>query len=382
MTEIWIAPEHLFDGQNVLSGKAVQIAGGQVVGVANAPKSARHIGGCLTPGFIDLQVNGGGGVQLNATPTRSGMAQIAAAHRHFGTIAIMPTVITDDADVLDKTVDAVIAAKGDDGIVGLHIEGPHISLVRRGTHDGRYVRPMDQRTLDAVARLRRHDIAVMITVAPEATTNAQITTLARLGAVVSLGHTDATADEIGAAIAAGAVCATHLFNAMSPMTSRAPGTVGAILNSHIHAGIICDGYHVDDRMIELALRARPADDLMFLVSDAMATVGGPDNFDLYDQRVRLEGGRLINKEGNLAGAHITQAEGVARLVHHIGQSVELALRMAITVPARVVGQVALSQIVGRATRDLLVLSDGCRVTGTLEDILADGLATDTAQSPV
>ncbi len=372
MTDLWIAPDTLFDGQNIVQGQAVCITNGIVSKVADAPANAQRIAGCLTPGFVDLQVNGGGGVMLNSTPTRAGVADIAAAHRKFGTVAIMPTVITDHADVLDQAADAAIAAKGDDGIIGLHIEGPHISTARRGTHNAAYIRPMDARTITAVDRLRSHDIAVMITVAPEAVTPDQIATLAAMGAVVSLGHTDATCEAVEAAIAAGARCATHLFNAMSPMVGRAPGAVGAVINSDVWAGIICDGHHVDDRMIALALRARPVDDKMFLVSDAMATVGGLDRFDLYGQSVRLVDGRLINAEGNLAGAHVTQAQGVARLVGALNVPLAQALRMAITVPAKVVGQDARAQMLGRPARDILLMSPDTQVTGTLAQISGAG----------
>ncbi|NNL19217.1 MAG: N-acetylglucosamine-6-phosphate deacetylase, partial [Boseongicola sp.] len=330
MTDTWIAPEQLFDGQTLRTGCALRIVDNHVTEIAPAPIDAQPIKGCLTPGFVDLQVNGGGGVMLNTTPTRDGIATIAEAHRRFGTVAVMPTVITDAPEVLDQAAEAAIAARNDEGIVGLHIEGPHISVARRGTHNSAYIRPLDQRTMDVVAELRNHDIAVMITLAPEAASTAQIAALAELGAIVSVGHTDAEADVIEAATAAGAKCATHLFNAMSPMTARAPGAVGAVISSHLRSGIICDGYHVDDRMIAIALRARPAKDLAFLVSDSMATVGGPDHFDLYGQEVHLDHGRLINAEGNLAGAHVTQAQGVARLVKHVGISLEAALRMAIT----------------------------------------------------
>ena len=369
MTDCWIAPNSLFDGQDIVYGQAVRIVDGLITEIAKTPVSAVRIKGCLTPGFVDLQVNGGGGVMLNTTPTRGGMADIAAAHRIFGTVAIMPTVITDHWAVLDQAVEAAIAAKGDDGIIGLHIEGPHISVARRGTHNAIHVRPMDDRTLNVVEALRRHDIAVMITIAPEAITHDQIAALVRMGAVVSIGHTDATCEDTEAAISAGASCATHLFNAMSPMVGREPGVVGAVINSHVWSGIICDGFHVDDRMIKLALRARPEDDLMFLVSDAMATVGGPALFDLYGQNIHLENGRLINAEGHLAGAHVTQAEGVARLVHEIDVSLAQALRMAITVPALVMGQANLAQLIGRLVRDVLVLSDDLKVDGTLGQTL-------------
>ena len=370
MTDCWIAPNSLFDGQDIVYGQAVRIVDVLITEIAKTPVSAVRIKGCLTPGFVDLQVNGGGGVMLNTTPTRGGMADIAAAHRIFGTVAIMPTVITDHWAVLDQAVEAAIAAKGDDGIIGLHIEGPHISVARRGTHNAIHVRPMDDRTLNVVEALRCHDIAVMITIAPEAITHDQIAALVRMGAVVSIGHTDATCEDTEAAISAGASCATHLFNAMSPMVGREPGAVGAVINSHVWSGIICDGFHVDDRMIKLALRARPDDDLMFLVSDAMATVGGPALFDLYGQNIHLENGRLINAEGHLAGAHVTQAEGVARLVHEIDVPLAQALRMAITVPALVVGQANLAQVIGRLVRDVLLLSDDLKVDGTLGQTLS------------
>ncbi len=379
MTDLWIAPEQLFDGQNLHNGLAVRVVDGRVTDLAPAPKDAHRLKGCLTPGYVDLQVNGGGGVLLNSTPTRQGIEIIAEAHRRFGTVAIMPTVITDEPDVLDQAADAAITAIDLEDIVGLHIEGPHISQVRRGTHNGAFVRALDDRTLNTVSRLRQHGVTVMITVAPEAATPAQIGALTELGAIVSIGHTNATAEEVEAAIKAGATGATHLFNAMSPMTGRAPGAVGAIINSHVRSGIICDGHHVDDRMIRLAMRARPAEDLMFLVSDAMATVGGPDHFDLYGQGVHLEDGRLINAEGNLAGAHVTQAEGVARLVQHVGATLQEALRMAITTPSALVGLAERARIVGQRSRDLIVISADLSDTRAFVDATAELLAKDAAE---
>ena len=356
MSDAWIAPDQLFDGQTLRVGYAVRLENGRVTDIAPAPPAAPRLEGCLTPGFVDLQVNGGGGVMVNATLTEAGMVEIAAAHRRFGTVAVMPTVITDAPEVLDRACEAAIAARRNEGILGLHIEGPHIAAARRGTHDSRYIRDLDDRTMDVVARLRKHDVATMITVAPEAASGAQIAALADMGAVVSLGHTDGDAEMVEAAIAAGATCATHLFNAMSPMQGRAPGAVGAVINSHLRAGVICDGHHVDDRMIALAMRARPAADLMFLVSDAMATVGGPDHFELYGRRICLENTRLLNDEGNLAGAHVTQAEGVARLVNHVGVGLQEALRMAITIPAGVIGRGHLAEMIGQQTRNLVVMS--------------------------
>ena len=183
MTEFWITPDQMFDGKNATSGQSVWIVDDRIVDLAEMYAAPPSIKGCLTPGFVDLQANGGGGVLLNTTPTRDGMTKIAAAHRKFGTVAVMPTVITDHADVLDQAAEAAITAKSDAGIVGLYIEGPHISDARRGTHNRAHVRAMDARTMDVVARLRQNGVCVLITVAPESTTNDQIAALAKMGAL-------------------------------------------------------------------------------------------------------------------------------------------------------------------------------------------------------
>ena len=371
--EIWLCPDALFDGAAVLSGMAVCLVNDQVTDlrtVTSIPEGAasRAVRGLVTPGFLDLQVNGGGGVLLNETPTAVSMQTIAAAHRRFGTVGILPTVITDRAEVLAQAAMAALDSKGNGGILGLHIEGPHIAVARRGTHAANLVRPMDDATIAIVRHLRQAGLVVMITLAPEATTPAQISELATTGAIVSLGHTDATAEHSRAALAAGATCFTHLFNAMSPMLSRTPGVVGAAINSAAFTGIICDGIHVADEMVGLAIRARPVPDRMFLVSDAMPTVGGPDRFYLYGQEVRLVDGRLLNAEGALAGAHVTMAEGLARLVNLVGVDLAVALRMAVTVPAQVIGRPDLAQIIGRDATDLLVLNSSLAVVGRLADL--------------
>lgn len=374
MSALWICPDQLFDGGDLQQDMALLTDGFTVNRIAPRAQitegaKVHNLPGLLTPGYVDLQVNGGGGVLLNQTPTREGMLAISAAHRRFGTVAILPTVITDAAEVLAQAVDAAIAAKGDDGLIGLHIEGPHIAATRRGTHAARYIRPLDAATIAQVSKLRDAGVPVMITLAPEAATDAQIGKLTDIGAVVSVGHTDATAKEAHAAFAAGAGCVTHLFNAMSQMENRAPGVVGAAINADVHAGIICDGHHVADEMIALACRARPVANRMFLVSDAMPTVGGPAHFDLYGRRISLQDGRLVNDEGSLAGAHVTQAQAVARLVGYVGLPLDEALRMAISVPAKLIGRDDLAGVTGRWLRDLVVLDANLAVTGTVADEL-------------
>jgi len=368
---LWLCPDLVFDGQALQAGLAVGIAGDVVTGLRPASEVQAHrVAGVITPGYVDLQVNGGGGVLLNNHATPEAMAVIAAALRRFGTVAILPTVITDAPEVLAQAVDAVLAAKAMPGILGLHVEGPHISLARRGTHAAEFVRPLDDVTMAHVKRLRDAGVAVMITLAPEAVQRGQVAQLVALGAIVSIGHSDATEADVQAMLAEGASCFTHLFNAMSPMQGRAPGVTGAAINSTAACGFICDGHHVADAMLGLAIRARPQPDRMFLVSDCMSTVGGADSFVLYGQDIQVQGGRLVNAEGSLAGAHVTMAESVARLITVLGIAPEQALRMAISVPAAVIGAQALAQIIGRRAEDLLVLGADWLPVATCAEVLA------------
>lgn len=370
MTETWIAPDFLFDGEHMHRWQAVRVSDGIIAEIGAATGQAVPLIGCLTPGFVDLQVNGGGGVLVNSDPTPEGLRKIAKAHRGFGTTAILPTVISDRPEVMARAVDAVLAVQGEAGLLGLHMEGPHLAQARRGTHAAEHLRPFDGRTLAAVERLRAAGVAVMITLAPEAASADEIGALTALGAIVSIGHTDATAEDVEATIAAGATCATHLFNAMSPLTSRAPGAVGAILNSNLFAGLICDGHHVDPRTIGIALRARRRPGRMYLVSDAMPTVGGPDAFDLYGQKLQVQDGKLINRDGNLAGAHLTQAGGLANLVQHVGVPLAQALPMVTTIPAQVIGQPGLARLIGKPVEDVMVVDDLGQFAGTLAASLA------------
>ena len=374
MRDGWLRPTGLFDGKTIKQGLALRIEGGHVAELGQGPADALPLAGVVTPGFVDLQVNGGGGVLLNDNPTPDRLAAIAAAHRRYGTVAILPTLITDAPEALDATAAVFLQHALPDGIIGLHIEGPHISLARRGTHDPRYIRPLDARTMDVIRALRAKGIAVMITVAPEAVAAGQIAELRALGAVVSLGHSDTTSGHVQEALGEGANCFTHLFNAMSPLLHRQPGMVGAALNSHVHTGIICDGIHVADELVGLAIRARPAPDLTFLVSDAMPTVGGPDHFRLYEMDLHVENGRLVNTEGSLAGAHVTMAQSLARLIGIVGVAPDAALRMAVTIPATLMGRADLADVRGRATRDLLVLDDQWQARETLAGEPVDQLA--------
>lgn len=341
--EFWLVPAQLFDGETLRAGRALHIAGGQVVEIV--PTMEVRQGGLpvwrtdslVAPGLFDVQINGGGGVLFNENPTSDGLRTIAAAHRATGTTALLPTLITDAPEVMDRAVDAMLACFGYDGIVGMHIEGPHISVARKGAHNPRFIRPIDERTLSAVRRLRDGGVPTLITLAPECVPPGTIAALAALGVVVSLGHTAADAAATRAAIAEGARCVTHLYNAMTPITSREPGVVGAALDSDVYCGFIADGHHVDDAVLRLAIRSRPVPDRMVLVSDAMPTWNGPASYTLYGEPIRLDRGRLINAAGSLAGVHMDMATSLRRLVCSVGVPLKDALKMATANPSRLMG---------------------------------------------
>lgn len=331
----WIGPRAVFDGDALRPDLAVAIEDGIVTAIEPAAGVAgpvEPVEGILAPGLFDVQVNGGGGVMLNNDPTPEGVRAIAAAHRSVGTAFILPTVITDRPEITERAAEAVLAEHGRNGVLGIHIEGPHISLAHKGTHDPARIRPFDQRTRDLVARLRRHDLPVLLTVAPETLAPGTIADLSAMGVVVSGGHSAADADQTERALAEGLAGFTHLFNGMPQMTSRAPGIVAAAINSTAWCGIIADGHHVDDRMIRLAWKARPRPDRMVLVSDAMSTIAGPDRFELYGEVIRVQDGRLVNANGSLAGAHIDLATSVRRLIDNVGIDPARALAAATVVP--------------------------------------------------
>lgn len=360
MTAIWHSASSLFDGFELHADHAISVENGKVTGltpIADLPVHlpVTHHDCILSPGFFDIQVNGGGGVLVNSDPTRDGIAKICAAHKKFGTTALLPTVITDRPEVTERAVEACLAAQDIPGMRGLHIEGPHLSKTRRGTHDGDLIRDMDARTKALVERLRAQDVPVLITVAPEASTGLEVAELVEMGAVVSIGHSDARAQDVRGHLDAGATAFTHLFNAMSPMLGRAPGVVGAAISSDVWCSIIADGIHVDPQMVQLAFRARPKADRMIAISDAMPTVGGPESFELYGQVLRLEDGKLVNGEGSLAGAHLTMVEAVRNLVRY-GVPMEDALRAGVHNPAQLMGLWPDMGLIGSRAGDLVVLS--------------------------
>jgi N-acetylglucosamine-6-phosphate deacetylase len=334
----------VFDGDGFHENSAVITRKGHIVGIVPADEGPKDIarvklkGGILAPAFIDTQVNGGGGVLLNNDPTVDGVRRIAEAHRHFGTMGLLPTIITDRREVMEAAAQAVRKARraGVRGILGIHIEGPFIDPRRKGAHDPALIRPM---TEEDAAWLTQLDCGiVMVTVAPSACPPAMIRALAAKGVMVSLGHAEATAEEARQAFAAGARGVTHLFNAMSQLGHRAPGLVGAALaDPDCWCGLIADGHHVDPVALKIALAAKPKDKFM-LVTDAMSpAAGGPDRFTLQGREVVARHGRLELADGTLAGANITMDMAVRYCVKTLGVPLADALCMASLNPAAFLG---------------------------------------------
>jgi len=358
----WIAPHSVFDGATILRSRAVQINDGivsQIIPEHKLPSDVyiKPIDGVISPGFFDIQVNGGGNVLFNSSPNTRGAIGMAQAHRRFGTTHILPTVITDSVHVLESACDAILNCVATEGVVGIHIEGPHISADKAGTHNVKYIRPFDNDTLRSLRTLRDQCIPTLITLAPEATRPGQIAELVEMGVVVSIGHSNASPLQVQQALDEGVTLFTHLYNAMSPMQSREAGVVGAAINSAAFCSIICDGHHVAPDMIRLAINARPQTDRMIIVSDAMPTVGGDARFELYGETVSVRDGKLINSNGSLAGAHITVAESITLLRQKLSISLEDCLKMCITHPARVMGVESEFLLLKRSVSDCIVLSE-------------------------
>jgi N-acetylglucosamine-6-phosphate deacetylase len=292
----------------------------------------------LLPGFIDVQVNGGGGRLFNDDPSVETIAAMAAAHRRFGTTGLLPTLISDDFSVVERAISAVDDAidSGVPGVLGVHIEGPFLSRTRRGIHLASMLQPFDDRFIEVLCSARNG--RTLVTVAPECIAPQQIERLVAAGVIVSAGHSDANYETVRAALDAGMTGITHLFNAMSQLTNRAPGMVGAALEDpNIYAGIIIDGHHIHPATFRVGLNAKGVDRLM-LVTDAMPTVGADcDQFMLQGRAIRLEGDRLVSEDGILAGSTLTMAAALANAIEQGRLSLSEAARMATSTPARFLG---------------------------------------------
>ncbi|MFT4928169.1 MAG: N-acetylglucosamine-6-phosphate deacetylase [Phenylobacterium sp.] len=327
-------PDSLFDGDVIRHNVAIVVENGAIVALAQPTGGETRLSGMLAPGFIDVQVNGGGGVLFNSTTTVAGLSTIIETHSRYGTCGMMPTLITDSVEVMQQAADAMseaIAAKVP-GILGIHFEGPHLSVEKKGVHSTAFIRRLSDQEK---AIFSRQDLGLkMVTLAPENVAPEDIHYLAEIGVRVCLGHSNATCEQTQKALSAGATGFTHLFNAMSPFTSRAPGVVGAALeDADSWCGLIVDGFHVHPSAAKVALAAKKRGKIM-LVTDAMPPVGTEDtSFEFFGSSVIRSGDRLNALTGELAGSCLDMAGAVKNSVQTLDVSVEEALRMASLYPA-------------------------------------------------
>ena len=363
----------ILSGERIVSGQTVLISAGRIedVVVSDDPRCREAApvdlqGQILLPGFIDVQVNGGGGVLFNDDPSPESIRAIGSAHRRFGTTGFLPTLISDDLDTIGQAIAAVQASLDAQlpGALGIHIEGPFLNWARRGVHDPKHLRRLDNAVISLLCSLRGG--RTVLTLAPEMTTTDMIAQLSSSGILISAGHSDANFAQTSAAIAHGVRGFTHLFNAMAPLAPREPGIVGAALyDDSTWCGIIVDGHHVDPVMLKLALRCKRHDRFM-LVTDAMPPVGSPQpSFVLQGRTIHVKDGVCRDENGVLAGTGLDMATAVRNAVSLLGLELAEAARMASEYPAAFLG---LGRELGRIApgyrANLALLDDALQVRRT------------------
>jgi N-acetylglucosamine-6-phosphate deacetylase len=372
MSAQYFAAPEIFDGERSHANAALKIVDGGVFAISaldDVPAGAdltTFETGLIAPGFVDLQVNGGGGVMLNNAPSVETIKHICNTHRQFGTTSLLTTVITDTPEITSTALAAGIEAERlvVPGFAGLHIEGPHLSVARKGTHDPALIRPMTDQDLRELLQTKKHLRTLYVTIAPESVSLEQAAALAAAGVIVGLGHTDCTFETAMHYADAGARCVTHLFNAMSQLGNREPGLVGAALMSrNLHAGLIADGFHVHPESMKTALRAKTGPGKIHLVTDAMSTVGSEiSRFTLNGRAIHRSAGRLTMADGTLAGADIDMISCVRNAQTILDLPTHEALRMASTYPARCIGRDGdLGALVPGARGDFLHLDSNLTV---------------------
>ena len=369
----------VLQGGGFAGGLAVLLEGSRIAAVGPEREARADVrvdlrGGLLMPGFIDVQVNGGGGVLFNDSRDVDTIRRIGAAHRQFGTTGFLPTLISDELGVVNQAMRAADEAieEGVPGVLGIHIEGPFLNETRKGVHDASWFRELVEGGIRLLTSLRRG--RTLVTLAPEMTTPGFIDKLAAAGVIVCAGHTDATYEEMREALRHGLTGFTHLFNAMSQLTSRRPGAVGAALEDQARwCGIIVDGQHVDPAVLRIALRCKRRDRFM-LVTDAMPSVGtAQTRFSLQGREISVVGAACVDGEGNLAGSHMDMAGAVRNAVQMLGIGLPEAVRMASAHPAEFLGlDGELGSIAPGLRANLVLADDGLVVQETWIDGEAEG----------
>jgi N-acetylglucosamine-6-phosphate deacetylase len=368
-----LANGRILAGEQIVSERAVLLLDGRIEAVTDLSdprcRDAHRVdlqNRILLPGFIDVQVNGGGGVLFNEDPNVESIRAIGAAHRQFGTTGFMPTLISDDLDTIGQAIAAVQASLDthSSSALGIHIEGPFLNWARRGVHDPKHLRRLDNGVISLLCSLRGG--RTVLTLAPEMTTVDMIAQLASAGILVSAGHSDANYAQTTAAIEHGVRGFTHLFNAMAPLSPREPGIVGAALyDQNTWCGIIVDGHHVDPVMLKLALRCKRRDRFM-LVTDAMPAVGSSaPTFILQGRTIQVVDGVCRDENGTLAGTALDMATAVRNAVSLLGLELAQAARMASEYPAAFLGlERELGKIAPGYRADLVLLDDTLHVQRT------------------
>src|SRR4051794_27550551 len=363
-----LCPSRILTPTGFETGRCLLIEHGRIVDVVpECPPnvSSENLEGDLVPGFIDLQVNGGGGVLFNDQPTIEGIEAIGRAHRTFGTTGFLPTVITDELEVIERAIRAVegAIAKGVPGVLGIHIEGPFINSEKRGIHDPHKIRNIDESAVELLASLSNG--VTLVTLAPELDPPGVIGELVARGVVLAAGHTAASYEQARQALDDGVTGFTHLFNAMTQLTGRAPGAVGAALESDAWCGIIVDGFHVHRASLRIALAAKGPDKLV-LVTDAMPTVGSEETtFSLGGRPIHLDDERLAADDGTLAGSNLDMATAVVNAADALQVDLATAISMASLNPARALGLQQMTGAISPGLRaDLALLDPTGRVVQT------------------
>ena len=358
----------IFDGEQINNECLVTVRDGRIETLEpNAPRHSpcEKLNGLLVPGFVDLQINGGGGVQFNHAPSLPTLTKMSSAHSLTGTTSMLPTIMTDSFAVMEQGANAVAQALSQDisCIAGIHFEGPHLSVAKKGMHSGEHIRGLSDKE---IALFTRKDIGnVLVTVAPEQVSTHDIALLVKEGVTVFLGHSNASVEVAQAAIDAGAVGFTHLYNAMSGLSAREPGLVGcALASTTTYASIIADLIHVNPYNIRLALNALSSNKL-FLVTDAMAPSASKETSFYYaDEKIDLKDQRLVTNKGNLAGSVLTMIDAVRNLSLTMRVPLELCLKMATSTPAKAIGrEKSLGYLKPGMPADFLLLNEALEIDG-------------------
>ena len=363
----------LFDGLSMHHDVLLETGGGLVQGIVGAGAAGEALSlppDCtVAPGLVDIQVNGGGGVLFNDTPTARGLARLAHAHAMQGTTALLPTLISDTRSRVAQAVEAVRLAHGSvPGVLGIHLEGPFLRPERRGIHSLDRIASFDGASDLALLSALGGAGKTLVTLAPECVPQGTVRALRALGVLVFAGHTDASFEQTQSAVAEGLDGFTHMFNAMSQFSARAPGSVGAaLLAPGCYAGLVLDGHHVATGSVAV-LRAARGLERVVLVSDAMPPAGTADTaFMLQGVPIQVEAGRCVGPGGTLAGAAITLADAVRIATLQYGFALESALACAARVPAQLLGladEYGVLRVGARA--DAVVFDGALRVCGVMQ----------------